>query len=96
MGTLNLTSVTFVGLLLAAAACVDEQARLIATTCQALKRYVALSESDYVRCLSDENYRESLVSLRDTQWSQSISDSHNRKLMIMLPKRSRDTYTRVS
>jgi hypothetical protein len=46
--------------------------------------------------LSDEEYRKSLVSLRDEQWSRHISDSHNRKLMIMLPKKSKDGYTRVS
>jgi hypothetical protein len=44
--------------------------------------------------LSDEEYRKSLVSLRDEQWSRDISDSHNRKLMIA--KKSRDRYIRVS
>jgi hypothetical protein len=86
----------FAGFLLAFAACADEQARLISTTCEALKRYFTLSGNYYNKCLSDEEYRKSLVSRRDEQWSRDISDSHNRKLMIMVPKKSRDRYIRVS
>jgi len=94
MGTLKLTSVIFVSLLLAAAACENEEARIIATTCQALKRYFTLSEDDYIKCLSDAEYRNNLVSRRDAQWSRNISDSHNRGLMVMFPK-SREKYDPV-
>jgi hypothetical protein len=80
MGSFKLTLVIFVSFLLGFAACANEEARLTSTTCKALKRYFTLSENDYVKCLSDEDYRKSLVSFRDTQWSQNISDSHNRKL----------------
>ena len=96
MRTFKLILVIFVSFLLGFAACANEQARLISTTCGALKRYFALSKDDYVKCLGDVDYRQSLVSFQDTQWSQNISDSHNRKRMIMLPKKGRDTYTRVS
>jgi hypothetical protein len=96
MRTFKLILVIFVSFLLGFAACANEQARLISTTCGALKRYFALSKDDYIKCLGDGDYRQSLVSFQDTQWSQSISESHNRKLMIMLPKKRRDTYTRVS
>src|SRR5215831_14307969 len=96
MGTFKLASVIFVGFLLVFAGCADEQARLISTTCEALKRYFTLSKNDYNKCLSDEDYRRSLVLDRDEQWSRHISDSHNRKLMIMLPKKSKNGYTRVS
>jgi hypothetical protein len=85
-----------VGFLRGFAACADEQARLISTTCIALKRYSTLSKDDYNKCLSDEDYRKTLVLDRDEQWSRHISDSHNRKLNIMLPKKSKDGYTRVS
>src|SRR5215813_12019679 len=95
MRTFKLILVIFVSLLLGFAACGNEQARLISTSCGALKRYFALSKDDYIKCLGDGDYRQSLVGFQDTQWSQSISESHNRKLMIMLPKR-RDTYARVS
>jgi hypothetical protein len=96
MHTFKLTSVIFLGFLLVFAACADEQARLISTTCEALKRYFTLSKNDYNKCSTDKDYRKSLVSLRDEQWSRHISDSHNRKLMIMLPKKRRETYIRVS
>src|SRR5262249_2688408 len=96
MSTLKLTSVIFVSLLLAAAACENDEARLIATTCGALKRYFTLSEDDYSRCLSNADYGKALVPLRDIQWSQKIPDSHNQKLMIMLPARDKDKYIRVS
>jgi hypothetical protein len=95
MDTFKLT-IIFASFLLAFAACADEQARLISTTCEALKRYFTLSKNDYNKCLSDEDYRRSLVLDRDEQWSRHISDSHNRKLMIMLPKKRRETYIRVS
>jgi hypothetical protein len=96
MHTFKLTSVIFASFLLAFAACADEQARLIATTCEALKRYFTLSKDDYHKCSTDKDYRKSLVSLRDEQWSRHISDSHNRKLLIMLPKKRRETYIRVT
>ena len=96
MRTFKLILLIFVSFLLGFAACANEEARLISTTCGALKRYFALSKDDYIKCLSDGDYRQSLASFRDTQWSQNISDSHNRKLMIMLPKKSKDGYTRVS
>ena len=96
MRTFKLILVIFVSFLLGFAACANEQARLISTDCGALKRYFALSKDDYIKCLGDEDYRRSLVSFRDTQWSQNISESHNRKLVIMLPKKRGDTYTRVS
>src|SRR5215510_15333785 len=86
MRTFKLKLVIFVSFLLGFAACANEEARLISTTCGALKRYFALSKDDYIKCLGDEVYRQSLVSFQDTQWSQSISESHNRKLVIMLPK----------
>ena len=96
MRTFKLILVIFISFLLGFAACANEEARLTSTTCNALRRYFPLRENDYIKCLSDEDYRKSLVSFRDTQWSQNISDSHNRKLMIMLPKKSKDGYTRVS
>ena len=96
MGTSKLTLVILVSFLLGFAACANEEARLTSTTCDAVKRYFTLSKDDYIKCLSDEDYRTSLVSFRDTQWSQNISDNHNRKLVIMLPKKSRDRYIRVS
>jgi len=96
IGTFNLASVIFVGFLLVFAGCADEQARLISTTCEALTKYFTLSKNDYNKCLSDEDYRKSLLLDRDEQWSRDISDSHNRKLMIMLPKKRRETYIRVS
>ena len=96
IGTFNLASVIFAGFLLLFAGCADEQARLISTTCEALKRYFTLSKNDYNKCLSDEDYRKSLLLDRDEQWSRDIFDSHNRKLMIMLPKKRRETYIRVS
>jgi len=96
MGSFKLTLVIFVGFILAAAACANEEARLISTTCGALKRYYALSGDDYIKCQSDEDYRKRLVSRQDAQWSWHISDSHNRKLMIMLPRRDTDKYIRVS
>ena len=96
MSTLKLPPVIFVSVLLAAPACQNEEARQIATTCRALKQDFTLSGDDYIKCLNEEDYRKSLVSVRDTQWSQSISDSHNQKLMKMLPRRDKDKYVRVS
>src|SRR5262245_18297989 len=96
MRTFKLILVIFVSFLLGFAACANEEARLISTTCGALKRYFGLSKDDHIKCLGDADYRQSLVSVQDTQWSQSISDGHNRKRMIMLPKKRRDTFTRVS
>src|SRR5215467_2542837 len=70
MGTFKLASIIFVGSLLVFAGCADEQARLISTTCEALKRYFTLSKNDYNKCLSDEDYRRSLLLDRDEQWSR--------------------------
>jgi hypothetical protein len=95
LDTFRLT-IIFASFFLAFAACANEEARLISTTCDALKRYFTLSKDDYNKCSTDKDYRKSLVSLRDEQWSRHISDSHNRKLMIMLPKKRRETYIRVS
>src|SRR5215813_15570640 len=95
MDTFKLT-IIFVGFLLVFAGCADEQARLISTTCEALTKDFTLSKNDYNMCLSDEDYRRSLLLDRDEQWSRHVSDSHNRKLVIMLPKKRRETYIRVS
>jgi hypothetical protein len=95
LDTFRLT-IIFASFFLAFAACANEEARLISTTCDALKRYFTLSKDDYNKCSTDKDYRKSLVSLRDEEWSRHISDSHNRKLKIMLPKKSKDGYIRVS
>src|SRR5215831_14564348 len=95
MRAFQLTSIAVLGFTLTAA-CDKENTLRITTTCKALKNYFALSNDDYSKCLSDEDYRQDLSSRRDAQWSQNISDSHNRNLKIMPPKRSPDAYVRVS
>ena len=95
MRALQLTSVAVLGFTLTAA-CDNENTLLITTTCKALQQYFALSKDDYGKCLTDGDYRQLLSSRRDAQWSQNISDSHNQKLKIILPKRSPDAYVRIS
>ena len=95
MRALKLTSVTVLGVILTAA-CDNENYLLITTTCGALQKYFTLSSDDYSKCLSDEDYRQRLSSRRDAQWSENISDSHNRKLKMILPKRNAEIYVRIS
>src|SRR5262249_11451266 len=54
-----------------------------------------LSEDDYIKCLSDAEYRNIVVSRRDAEWSRNISDSHNRGLLVMFPKKGREKYVPV-
>jgi hypothetical protein len=84
------------GLLLALPACHTEKRRLITTTCKAVRQYLGLSDDDYIKCIKDRSYREHLVWRRDTQWSQNLSDSHNKKLKIIFPQGSSRPYVRVS
>jgi hypothetical protein len=92
---LQLTSVAVLGFTLTAA-CNNETTLLITTTCKALQKYFVLTDGDYRKCLSDDDYRQRLSSRRDAQWAQNISDSHNQKLKIILPKRSPEVYVRIS